>query len=48
MARKKKADAETTRQNLLDAAEVLFFEKGVSGTSLEEIAKAAGVTRGAL
>ena len=47
MARKKKADAETTRQNLLDAAEILFFEKGVSGTSLEEIAKAAGVTRGA-
>ncbi|WP_337997445.1 TetR family transcriptional regulator [Oleispirillum naphthae] len=48
MARKTKTDAESTRQNLLDAAEILFFEKGVSGTTLEEIATAAGVTRGAL
>lgn len=48
MARKTKADAEVTRQLLLDAAERLFSEKGVSSTSLSEIAEAAGVTRGAI
>jgi AcrR family transcriptional regulator len=48
MARKTKADSELTRQQLLDAAEHLFSEKGVSNTSLNEIAAAAGVTRGAI
>lgn len=48
MARKTKADAELTRQRLLDAAEQLFSEQGVSNTSLTEIAKAAGLTRGAI
>jgi len=33
---------------LLDAAEQVFMEKGVAASSLEEIASAAGVTRGAL
>ncbi len=48
MARRTKAEAEQTRTALLDAAEHLFHERGVSRTSLEDIAKAAGVTRGAL
>lgn len=48
MARKTKADAELTRQQLLDAAEVLFLARGVSRTSLQDIATAAGTTRGAV
>ncbi|WP_310673256.1 TetR family transcriptional regulator, partial [Burkholderia multivorans] len=32
----------------LDAAEHVFFEKGVSHTSLADIAQHAGVTRGAI
>ena len=48
VARKTKADAELTRQNILDAAERLFFIHGVTKTSLEEIAAEAGVTRGAI
>lgn len=48
MARKTKAEAEATRQHLLDAAEQVFFENGVSGTSLDQIARRAGVTRGAV
>src|SRR3546814_20820891 len=43
-----KADAARTRELLLDAAEELFLRKGVSRTSLEEIARAAGMTRGAV
>ncbi|MEI2301154.1 TetR family transcriptional regulator [Ensifer sp. MJa1] len=46
--RRTKADAEATRQKILCAAERVFYEKGVSNTTLEEIAKAAGVTRGAI
>lgn len=37
-----------TRSALLDAAECLFQEQGVSRTSLADIARAAGVTRGAV
>lgn len=48
MARKTKAEAEQTREALLDAAEALFFEKGVARTTLEEICRSAGLTRGAL
>ena len=48
MARRTKADALSTRAALLDAAEVLFDERGVSQTSLADIAKAAGTTRGAI
>jgi transcriptional regulator, TetR family len=47
MARRTKADAQTTRNNLLDAAEQLFQSRGVSHTSLNDIATAAGTTRGA-
>lgn len=48
MARRTKAEAESTRAAILDAAEVLFFQHGVSRTTLEKIAAAANVTRGAI
>ena len=48
MVKKTKADAELTRQHLLDTAELLFLEHGVSRTSLQDIATAAGTTRGAI
>lgn len=48
MARRTKAEAQITRAALLDAAELLFDEHGVSRTSLADIAKAAGTTRGAI
>jgi TetR/AcrR family transcriptional regulator, repressor of the mexAB-oprM multidrug resistance operon len=46
--RRTKQDAEKTRIAILEAAEVLFLEKGVAHTSLEHIARQAGVTRGAV
>ena len=46
--RRTKEDAQQTREQLIDAAEVVFAERGVSRTSLQEIAKAAGLTRGAI
>jgi TetR/AcrR family acrAB operon transcriptional repressor len=48
MARRTKEDALATRHQLLDAAELVFAQKGVSHTSLNDIAQAAGVTRGAI
>ena len=48
MARRTKKDAQATRSHLLDAAEQLFQSKGVSRTSLNDIAQAAGTTRGAI
>ena len=48
MARKTKLEAQETRNSLLDAAELLFQERGVSRCSLQDIAQAAGVTRGAI
>jgi TetR/AcrR family transcriptional regulator, acrAB operon repressor len=48
MARRTKQDAEATRSLILDTAEVVFQERGVSRTSLNEIAQAAGLTRGAI
>ncbi|WP_153112170.1 TetR family transcriptional regulator [Propionivibrio limicola] len=48
MARKTKEEALETRNAILDAAEIVFQEHGVSRTSLAEIAAAAGVTRGAI
>ena len=48
MPRRTKAEAEQTRHSLLDAAETLFLERGVSRTSLQDIATAAGTTRGAI
>lgn len=46
--RRTKEDAEKTRCAILQAAEVLFLEKGVAHTSLDAIARQAGVTRGAV
>ena len=48
MVRKTKEDAELTRQRIIDAARVAFLERGVSRTSMEQIAAQAGVTRGAV
>lgn len=48
MARRTKEEAQETRALLLDTAEGLFREKGVSRTSLAEIAQKAGLTRGAI
>jgi len=48
MVRRTKEEALETRNKILDAAELVFFEKGVSRTSLADIAQAAGVTRGAI
>lgn len=48
MARKTKLEAEETREQILNAAEQMFYQHGVSRTTLEKIATAAGVTRGAI
>ncbi|QKE64242.1 TetR family transcriptional regulator [Aquipseudomonas campi] len=46
--RRTKEQAEQTRTAILAAAELLFLEKGVAHSTLEQIATAAGVTRGAV
>jgi len=46
--RRTKEEALATRNSLLDAAEHVFLEQGVGGTSLNDIAVAAGTTRGAI
>ena len=48
MARRTKEEAQATRDRILDAAELEFQRHGVSRTSLQAIARAAGVTRGAI
>ena len=48
MARRTKEDAEATRNALLDAAERVFYDKGVSRASLDDVAREAGATRGAI
>ncbi|MEO8203273.1 MAG: TetR family transcriptional regulator [Betaproteobacteria bacterium] len=48
MARRTKEDALVTRSLILDTAELVFERRGVSRTSLKEIAQAAGLTRGAI
>lgn len=48
MARKTKQEAQATRNRLLDAAARVFCAKGVTNTSLDDIAHEAGVTRGAI
>jgi AcrR family transcriptional regulator len=42
------ARREATRQRILDAARVVFAEKGVFGASIEDICERAGFTRGAV
>jgi TetR/AcrR family acrAB operon transcriptional repressor len=48
MARSTKEEAQETRNRILDAAENVFHAKGVSQTSLADVAEAAEVTRGAI
>lgn len=48
MVRQTKENAEITRQRIIDAARQVFLARGVSRTSMEQIAFAAGVTRGAI
>ena len=48
MVRKTKEDALATRDSILDAAEQLFVIHGISRTTLQHIATAAGLTRGAI
>jgi TetR/AcrR family transcriptional regulator len=38
------SDAETTRDRILDVAESLFAQKGLAGTAVRDIARAAGLT----
>jgi TetR/AcrR family acrAB operon transcriptional repressor/TetR/AcrR family transcriptional repressor of mexAB-oprM operon len=45
---RRKAEAERTRDAILDAAETQFLTQGVSRTTLAHIAAEAGVTRGAI
>lgn len=47
MARRTKEEAQQTREQLIDAAEIVFHRKGVAQTSLNEIAQEANLTRGA-
>ncbi|WP_334118568.1 TetR family transcriptional regulator [Limnobacter sp.] len=46
--RKTKEEAQETRNLILDTAEAIFSEKGVSRTTLNDIANAAELTRGAI
>jgi TetR/AcrR family transcriptional regulator, acrAB operon repressor len=48
MARRTKPDAQATREHLLDTAEQVILARGLSRTSLQDIAQAAGLTRGAI
>ena len=41
-----KTDGYKTRQKILQEAEDLFSEKGFNGTSIDMIAKAAGINKG--
>lgn len=45
MARRTKAEAQVTRQNILNAALDIFSEKNYSVVSVVEIAERAGVTK---
>ena len=48
MVRKTKGEAQATYSALLDAAEREFSEKGVTRTTLNDVALSAGMTRGAI
>ena len=48
MVRKTKEEAEKTRKEIIESARAVFHECGVSRSTLEKIAKEAGVTRGAV
>lgn len=46
--RRTKQEAEQTRRRIMDAALRTFDQRGIARTTLEQIAAAAGVTRGAI
>jgi TetR/AcrR family transcriptional regulator, acrAB operon repressor len=48
MVRKTKEEALETRNHLLDAAEDVFYRLGYARTTLDAVAEAAGMTRGAI
>lgn len=48
MARRKKEPQNVHRKNISKAAEALFMEKGISNTSMNDIAKAAGYSKATL
>ncbi|MEN9880555.1 MAG: hypothetical protein RIQ55_1201 [Pseudomonadota bacterium] len=48
MARKTKEEALATRAQIIDAARRVFHAAGVNRSTLDRVAKAAGVTRGAV
>lgn len=48
MARKTKEESQKTRDFILDAAEFVFCEKGVTHAAMADIAERAGVSRGAV
>ena len=48
MVRKTKEEAQETHAALLNAAEQVFAAKGVTNTTLNDVAQAAGMTRGAI
>ena len=48
MVRKTRIETESTYAALLDAAERVFKDKGVAAATLNDIASAAGMTRGAI
>ncbi len=48
MVRRTKEDAQETRNRILDTAVEVFNRQGVAQTSLNDVAREAGVTRGAI
>ncbi len=48
MVRKTKEEASRTRQEIIDAARAVFHEHGLVRSTLEQVAQAAGLTRGAV
>lgn len=45
MGRRKKEPRSVHRENIMSAASILFMEKGVTATSMDDIAKAAGYSK---
>lgn len=48
MARKTREEAERTRQSIIEAAGVVFCRDGLHGARLEDVAREAGISRGAV
>ena len=48
MGRRKKEPRSVHRENIMSAASILFMEKGVTATSMDDIAKAAGYSKATL